>query len=328
MEDLENENYINSLLIKTEYYNEHKQLEEMGFDKLMIKKIYAYYINAKTFEERYQLMLNINDIYQHEFFSINNDKCFYCRKEPKFHINYINNKKEQNNKLQLEGLIFENELGDNIIISEHISKHLTEKGKKATCKIISMDENGKTIYGSGFFCKIKYFYKIIKVLLTNNHILNYDTIKKGNKIKFVYQGSNKIIEINDIRFCKTSPTYDFTCIEILDEDKIEDFYEIEKINKDYNYDNELIAIPQYPEGGIMIIKVGHLIKIINENIRHKVCSGKGSSGSPIILLSNFKVIGIHKAYDDYIDLNLGLINEHIIENINKNEILFEINIER
>ena len=78
----------------------------------------------------------------------------------------------------------------------------------------------------------------------------------------------------------------------------------------------------------MIIKAGHLIKIINENIRHKVCSGKGSSGSPIILLSNFKVIGIHKAYDDYIDLNLGLINEHIIENINKNEILFEINIER
>ena len=155
MEDLENEKYINSLLIKTEYYNEHKQLEEMGFDKLMIKKIYAYYINAKTFEERYQLMLNINDIYQHEFFSINDDKCFYCRKEPKFHINYINNKKEQNNKLQLEGLILEHELGDNIKINEHISKLLTEKGKKATCKIKSINDEGKLIYGSGFFCKIK-----------------------------------------------------------------------------------------------------------------------------------------------------------------------------
>ena len=85
-----------------------------------------------------------------------------------------------------------------------------------------MNENGETIYGSGFFCKIKYFYKIIKVLLTNNHILNYDSIQKGNKIKFVYQESNKIIEINDKRFCKTSPTYDFTCIEILNEDKIEE----------------------------------------------------------------------------------------------------------
>ena len=69
MEDLENEKEINSLLIKTEYYNEHEKLEEMGFDKLMIKKIYAYYISAKTFEERVQLMTNINDIYQHKFFS-------------------------------------------------------------------------------------------------------------------------------------------------------------------------------------------------------------------------------------------------------------------
>ena len=61
----------------------------------MIKKIYAYYINAKTFEERCQLMLNINDIYQHAFFSNKDDKCFYCRKESKFHINYINNKKNK-----------------------------------------------------------------------------------------------------------------------------------------------------------------------------------------------------------------------------------------
>ena len=34
MEDLENENYIKSFL-EQNYYNEHKKLEEMGFDKLI-----------------------------------------------------------------------------------------------------------------------------------------------------------------------------------------------------------------------------------------------------------------------------------------------------
>ena len=32
----------------------------------------------------------------------------------------------------------------------------------------------------------------------------------------------------------------------------------------------MIAIAQYPEGGKMEIKTGHLIEIINENIRHTV----------------------------------------------------------
>ena len=49
MEDLENENYINSLLDKTKYYKIYEKLEEMGFNKLMIKKVYAY-INPKSTE--------------------------------------------------------------------------------------------------------------------------------------------------------------------------------------------------------------------------------------------------------------------------------------
>ena len=203
MEDLENENYINSLLDKTKYYKIYEKLEEMGFNKLMIKKVYAY-INPKSTEYAIQFMSkNINNIYQHEFFPNNDNKCFYCGEEQKYHINYINDKKEKNNKLKLEGQILEGDLGDNIQISEQMKKILNEKGKKATCKILSKNEEGKIIFGSGFFCEILYFNKIIKVLFTNNHILNDDSIKKGNKIEIIYKGDNKIIEINDKRFCKT-----------------------------------------------------------------------------------------------------------------------------
>ena len=78
----------------------------------------------------------------------------------------------------------------------------------------------------------------------------------------------------------------------------------------------------------MEIKTGHLIKIINYNIVHTVSTWNGSSGSPIILLSNFKVIGIHKSYDKEINLNLGTYIKEIIECINRNEILCELNISK
>ena len=112
----------------------------MGFNKLMIKKVYAY-INPKSTEYAIQFMSkNINNIYQHEFFPNNDNKCFYCGEEQKYHINYINDKKEKNNKLKLEGQILEGDLGDNIQISEQMKKILNEKGKKATCKILSKNE--------------------------------------------------------------------------------------------------------------------------------------------------------------------------------------------
>ena len=318
MEDLENENYINSLLNGTKYYKEYKLLKEMGFNnELMIKKIYANR-NPKSIDDIIQFMSKNKDIYQHEFFPNNDNKCFYCGEESKYHINYINKKKEI-----LEGQILERYLGDNINITKEMFKNLTEKGKKATCKIISKNKNGDIIFGSGIFCKIQYFNKKIKVLLTNNHILNEDSIKIGNKIELVYKECNKIIEINDKRFCKTSLTYDFTCIEILNEDKIEDFYEIEKINKEYNYKKRPIAIVQYRGRGKMEIKTGHLVEINDYNIRYKVSTENGSYGSPILLLSNYKIIGIHKSYEKEKDLNIGIYIENIIKYINKNEIIFE-----
>ena len=73
-----------------------------------------------------------------------------------------------------------------------------------------------------FFCKIPILNKIKNILLTNNHILNEESIKLGNRIKLAYQNKIKIIEKTNERFCKTNFLFDFTYIEILDEDDIED----------------------------------------------------------------------------------------------------------
>ena len=83
------------------------------------------------------------------------------------------------------------------------------------------------------------------MLFTNNHILNKESIQIGNIIKCVYENKIKKIEITKERFCNTNADLDYTCIQIFNDDKIEDFYEIEIENND-NYLNEDICIMQYP----------------------------------------------------------------------------------
>ena len=174
----ENKNFIDSQLVNTEYYNHYKILEDMGFDKLMIKKVYLD-INPKSLEDSIQYMTENNDIYQHKVFPKENNKCCYCGEEEKYHINYENKN---------EAKIIDN---NNIEINDKQLKKLKEKGEKATCKIIAKDEKGNGINGSGFFCKILYLNKTIKILFTNNHILNKESIKIEKKNKISIQRKNK-----------------------------------------------------------------------------------------------------------------------------------------
>ncbi len=351
MDDFEIEEYIYSHLSKTNYFTEYELLEEMGFNQLMIKKVYAF-INPKSIGDAIQFMSQNNNIYQHDFFPDKDNKCFYCKEEPKYHINYIENIKKENiienelkDKIKLEddyfekeeldihintfdeNTILEGEIGDKLDIDEETNNQLINKGKKATCKIFSTNENGNGITGSGFFCKIPYFNNKKYVLFTNEHILNEESIKFGYKIKLEYQNKIKMIEITNKRFYQINLLYDFTCIEILNEDEIEDFYEIEDYKNINNYNNEDIAIVQYPKGGPMKVKAGYLKKINNYIINHTVDTDFGSSGSPIILLSrNFKIIGIHRKYNEKKNVKFGSYIKNIIEYINKNEIICEYNI--
>ena len=107
----ENESYIESQLNNnTKYKNDYKILEEMGYDKLMIKKVYAY-INPEFIEYSIKFMTKIDDIYQHEFFPDENkiNKCYFCGEEINYHINYENKnkRKDENN---YEGKIIEGKI--------------------------------------------------------------------------------------------------------------------------------------------------------------------------------------------------------------------------
>ena len=73
---------------------------------------------------------------------------------------------------------------------------------------------------------------------------------------------------------------------------------------------------QYPKGGPLTLKAGHLKKIEKEQIQHSVTTSKGSSGSPIILLlRDYKIIGIHRGFNN--SLNIGTSMKYIIEEMKK-----------
>ena len=158
----------------------------------------------------------------------------------------------EKNELDLEDeeYILEGKCGDKVEIPDEKRKELMEKAKKSTC-IINSNINGQYITGSGFFCEIPFKNKKMKVLFTNNHILNEESIQIGKTIKIIYQGKAKDIKISEDRFCLTDPRdykegLDFTCIQIFDKDGIEDFYEYCEDN--INFEDEIVSISGYPIG--------------------------------------------------------------------------------
>ncbi len=81
------------------------------------------------------------------------------------------------NESEIIGL--EADWGESIDIEKETETQLLKKGKLATCIIITMNN-----IGYGFFCKIPIKDKTIKMLFTNNYILNkrFNTNWKNNKI--------------------------------------------------------------------------------------------------------------------------------------------------
>ena len=128
----------------------------------------------------------------------------------------------EKNLYELEG-----DYGQSMKLDKKIEELLLKKSKSATCKIISESVNGKPLQGTGFFCKIPLGKNLIKFLFTNNHVLNQNSIKEDEIVKCSYKKNLKKFEIKK-RICFTNEELDYTCIEILDKDKIEDFFEIEK----------------------------------------------------------------------------------------------------
>ena len=222
---------------------------------------------------------------------------------------------------------------------EGTEKRLNQMNK-CVCKIYNKCE------GTGFFTKIPFNNILLPVLITNNHVLGENDIKKNNIIilSLNYDKKKKIIEINNERKKYINEELDITIIEIKpNKDNINNEYIdldddiIECINdnkRNVNYLNEIylnksIYILHYPKGNNIVVSYGKPPEFDNIDIKHKCSTEHGSSGSPILLINNQKLIGIHYGSYRMEEYNKGtLIIYSIIEfqkknnnkNINDNKI--------
>ena len=188
-----------------------------------------------------------------------------------------------------------------------------EKKISATCKILSGNE------GSGFFSEIKVNNRLMKVLFTNNHVIN----NLNSDIKIEHNKEKKIIKLSENRFKCTNEELDYTCIEILKEDGFNNYFKIDKninINnpyEEYKYD-EYVMI-QYPGGDDVSFAQGYINNIKDENIIYTMKTEYGSSGSPLILdTRNLKIIGIHyQKTSKNNDEKKAIFMKYIIQDIEK-----------
>ena len=114
------------------------------------------------------------------------------------------------------------------IISYECTKKIKEQMEKDICKI-----NIGESQGTGFFCKIPFpdLNNMLPVFITNNHNINEELLyKKDTKIKIdIYDElEEKEINLNN-RMKYTNKEYDITIIEIKEEDKINNYLELDDI---------------------------------------------------------------------------------------------------
>ena len=228
---------------------------------------------------------------------------------------------ECNSKNSMKGEIQQINEDNPIVNAYKIKGIMLSDIEKCVCKIIR-----KTLTGSGFFCDVP--EKNIKLLLTNNHILDEIYLEQGNKIAYMISENEKEffyeIDLEKDRYKLTNKELDFTIIQILDEDNIKNFL---KVNDEKCEMNDEIFSYQYAGGVKLGFSFGNLLKNENYLLKYDVGTKRGSSGSPLLLMKNSKVIGLHckGCYTDGEEkVNFGIPIELIINSISYIKCTYEI----
>ena len=237
------------------------------------------------------------------------------------------------NEIMIEGAITP--------ISLRKTRKILEQMENCVCK---MYVEGKK--GTGFFMKIPYKNDLLKVLITNNHVLNDNDIDVGNTITFSFDNGKPIINIKIKENMKryTNEILDITIIELKDNDKINNFLDLdenikERINSEncedetqFNniFKNQSIYVLNYIDK--IYSSYGLLTNICEDTITHKCSTDEGASGSPILLLESNSVIGVHRSGSQYnMNVNFGtLLLKSLIQfqNIKNNKLVIKKPIER
>ena len=179
--------------------------------------------------------------------------------------------------------------------------------------------------GTGFFVKIPFKSKLLPVLITTNSVINRNDIQNKKNI-VLYLNNNekrKTIKLDNNRLKYSNEKFDITIIEIkekedslnikyleLDDEIINYFKLNQKSGQHYLinlYYNESIYLLDYPDDKNIFASYGKLFDINNTEIIHECHLKKGSSGSPILLINNQKLIGIHCFTSKQCKYNIGAL---------------------
>ena len=238
--------------------------------------------------------------------------------------NEISKKKDKNKNKEF--IIDENNMinEENLIVDADLVRKVLNSGvDNCVCKLeVVFEDEGitKIRTGTGFFCDIP--SKKMKALITNNHVLDEDFFQNNKEIIY-YTNVNvkKTINLEINRFIYTEKDLDFSIIEILKEDNITNFLEIDENINSKDYKNNTIFCYQYPLGGNISYSHGIYLGKNNKFFLYSIGTDRGSSGSPILLLENRKLIGLHKAGDKNKNkdnkINYGIPINLIIDKIDK-----------
>jgi len=219
-----------------------------------------------------------------------------------------------------------------IPVSIEGAKKILFQMENCICKIYLKN----VVKGTGFFCKIPFNNNLLPVLITNNHVLKENNIEDNNIIELSINNDIKEIEIDNLRkrYTNSDKNIDITIIEIRpNKDGINNYLELDDNNIYQNeknlkleYKNKSKYILQYPREELKD-PYGLINNIIdNKEISHFCKTEEGSSGSPILSLKTFKVIGIHYGSISNLKINNGTSIKYVIDlfseynNKNKNEI--------
>ena len=164
--------------------------------------------------------------------------------------------------------------------------------------------------GTGFFVEIPYKFNLLHALITSNQVINKDDLLYVKNISIYINNDNKTktLKLDRNRKIYTNEKLNITIIEIKENENINDKYlELDdeiinylNLNKKKNlnhfdkiYSNESIYILNYFKVQDINIEYGKLSHINNSELYYQCNIKEDSSGSPILLTNNQKLIGIH-----------------------------------
>ena len=180
----------------------------------------------------------------------------------------------------------------NFQVQENPNDKEDDNEKKLKCHLVKIKfevEKDNYTSGIGVLCNIP--KKSIKALITYNHFIDYDSLNKLKKVKICYKDGEKEINMKTPRFKYIYSEIDIAIIQILDEDNINDFIELDSLINLRNYENGEVICAYF--------KDETKLEFLNGKIKSKeemlyIESPEQIKEGIIVLKKNFNLIGVIK----------------------------------